>query len=252
MDADLQKTFHHGCRQNMMFGFRNPCTLVHNLLSNPTFESGFDYAPYQERTADGVHRFQDFMSGNWAWTRRCVFTTVSGRSVLIVIMLGYHRCRGSSKLMALSFALSSLVVIKLLYQLQQETTSIGLSIYPLEIIHNRVRRAHRNGIVLLGFFAIPKCTCCVILHDVLLTCGFIQQLMKFGTMPTSITFRCQLLHSSLARILESLTPFMKTPEVTRFPDGHFRKVIYGLGPYIADYPEQAVLACIVQGWCPRY
>jgi hypothetical protein len=66
------------------------------------------------------------------------------------------------------------------------------------------------------------------------------------------TFRRQLLHSSLARILESLTPFMKTPEVTRFPDGHFRKVIYGLGPYIADYPEQAVLACIVQGWCARY
>ncbi|KAF8225302.1 hypothetical protein L208DRAFT_1306832 [Tricholoma matsutake] len=40
---------------------------------------------------------------------------------------------------------------------------------------------------------------------------------------------------------------MMTPEVVRFPDGHSRKVIYGLGPYIADYPEQALLACIVQG-----
>jgi hypothetical protein len=45
---------------------------------------------------------------------------------------------------------------------------------------------------------------------------------------------------------------MTTPEIVRFPDGHFRKVIYGLGPYIADYPEQALLACIVQGWCPKY
>lgn len=45
---------------------------------------------------------------------------------------------------------------------------------------------------------------------------------------------------------------MTTPEVVRFPDGHFRKVVYGLGPYIADYPEQALLACIVQGWCPKY
>ncbi|KAJ6548029.1 hypothetical protein B0H10DRAFT_2202662 [Mycena sp. CBHHK59/15] len=34
-------------------------------------------------------------------------------------------------------------------------------------------------------------------------------------------------------------------------DGHFRRVIYGLGPYIADYPEQALLTSIVQGWCPR-
>ena len=48
--------------------FREPRTLVHNLLSNPDFKSAFDYAPYQERTADGlVHRFHDFMSANWAW-----------------------------------------------------------------------------------------------------------------------------------------------------------------------------------------
>jgi len=64
-------------------------------------------------------------------------------------------------------------------------------------------------------------------------------------------FRRQLLHSSLAKILESLKPGMTVPEVVRFPDHHFRKVIYGLGPYIADYPEQALLACIVQGWCAK-
>jgi hypothetical protein len=64
-------------------------------------------------------------------------------------------------------------------------------------------------------------------------------------------FRRQLLHSSLAKMLESLKPGMTIPEVVRFPDGHFRKVVYGLGPYIADYPEQALLACIVQGWCPK-
>lgn len=64
-------------------------------------------------------------------------------------------------------------------------------------------------------------------------------------------FRRQLLHSSLAKILEPLKAGMTTPEVVRFPDGHFRRVIYGLGPYIADYPEQALLACIVQGWCAK-
>ncbi len=45
---------------------------------------------------------------------------------------------------------------------------------------------------------------------------------------------------------------METPEVLRYGDGHYRRTIYGLGPYIADYPEQALLACIMQGWCPRY
>lgn len=45
---------------------------------------------------------------------------------------------------------------------------------------------------------------------------------------------------------------MTTPEVTPCPDGHFRRVVYGLGPYIADYPEQVLLACVVQGKCARY
>ena len=64
-------------------------------------------------------------------------------------------------------------------------------------------------------------------------------------------FRHQLLHSSLAKILESLKPFMTEPEIVCCADGYFQRVIYGLGPYIADYPEQALLACIVQGWCAR-
>lgn len=27
--------------------------------------------------------------------------------------------------------------------------------------------------------------------------------------------------------------------------------MYGIGPYIADYPEQCLLACVVSGWCPQ-
>jgi hypothetical protein len=45
---------------------------------------------------------------------------------------------------------------------------------------------------------------------------------------------------------------MTTPEIIKCPDGHFRKAVYGLGPYIADYPEQVWLSAIVQGWCPKY
>ena len=61
----------------------------------------------------------------------------------------------------------------------------------------------------------------------------------------------QLVHTSLAKILAPLKAAMEVPEVTRFPDGHFRRAIYSLGPYIADYPEQALLACIVQDWCAK-
>lgn len=64
-------------------------------------------------------------------------------------------------------------------------------------------------------------------------------------------FRRQLFHSSLAKLLESLAPGMSTPEIVRCPDSHYRRAIYGLGPYIADYPEQSLLACTVQGWCAK-
>ena len=44
---------------------------------------------------------------------------------------------------------------------------------------------------------------------------------------------------------------MTKPVVHRCPDGHFRRVIYDLIAFIADYPEQVMLTGIVQGWCPK-
>lgn len=44
---------------------------------------------------------------------------------------------------------------------------------------------------------------------------------------------------------------MTVPEVVQCADGYSRRVIYGLGPYIADYPEQVWLASVVQNWCPK-
>lgn len=64
-------------------------------------------------------------------------------------------------------------------------------------------------------------------------------------------FRRQLFHNSLSAILQSLKPAMTIPEVVRYGDGHFRKTIYRLGPYIADYEEQVLLTCIVRRWCAR-
>ena len=75
---------------------------------------------------------------------------------------------------------------------------------------------------------------------------------EYANDPQFRKFRRQLFHTSLGKILECLRPHMTTPKVTKCGDGHYRRVIYGLGPYIADYPEQALLACIVQGWCPKY
>ncbi|KIK20998.1 hypothetical protein PISMIDRAFT_12622 [Pisolithus microcarpus 441] len=41
-------------------------------------------------------------------------------------------------------------------------------------------------------------------------------------------------------------PGMAKPEVMLFGDDHYRRVIYGLGPYIADYEEQALLTTLAR------
>ncbi|KAF9538821.1 hypothetical protein CPC08DRAFT_738828 [Agrocybe pediades] len=55
----------------------------------------------------------------------------------------------------------------------------------------------------------------------------------------------------IPKIFAPLRHGMSMPDVARCPDGHYRRVIYSLGPYIADYPEQVWLASIVQNWCPK-
>ena len=62
-------------------------------------------------------------------------------------------------------------------------------------------------------------------------------------------FHRQLLHSAMAKIFEPLKPAMSKPEIMKCADGNYRRVIYGFGPYIADYPEQCLIANIYQGWC---
>ena len=127
--------------------------------------------------------------------------------------------------------------------------------YPLYLslgsVHNNIRRAHRGAVALIAFLAIPKSKYRFL--KMRLATDYRSTADRAHTNDVQFRkFRRQLFHSTLSKILESLKPAMTTPEVVRCFDDHFRKAIYSLGPYIADYPEQVLLTCIVQGWCPRY
>ena len=61
-----------------------------------------------------------------------------------------------------------------------------------------------------------------------------------------------MFHTTLKTIVETMHSSMLQSKVKLCADGHYRRIIYGLGPYIADYPEQVLLTCVVQGWCPMY
>lgn len=47
--------------------FRDPRTLLHQILANPDFNGECDYTAYMEFDKNGKRRYKDFYSGNWVW-----------------------------------------------------------------------------------------------------------------------------------------------------------------------------------------
>lgn len=194
--------------------YRNPRDVINNMLANTDFANEMDTAPFREYTTNGDRRYQHFMSGDWAWNQADIIAQdpQTHGSMFVPIILGSDKT----------------------------TVSVGTGgtgYYPLYAAigntHNGLRRAHRNALVLIGFLSIPKVA------------------RAEADTDAFRNFKRQLFHSSINKILNPLRPAMTTPEVVRCFDGHFRRVIYGIGPYIADYQEQVTVGCVVQGWCAK-
>jgi len=47
--------------------FRDPDVVIQRMLENPDFHGQFDYAPYIDLDKSGKRRWNDFMTGNYAW-----------------------------------------------------------------------------------------------------------------------------------------------------------------------------------------
>ncbi|KAG2053883.1 hypothetical protein BDR06DRAFT_1051613 [Suillus hirtellus] len=195
--------------------FRDPCDVVRNMLANPDFAAEMDLQPYHEfATENNERQWQDFMSGDWGWAQADIISKDADThgSTFVPVILGSDKT----------------------------TVSVATGqndYYPLYAsignVWNNVHRAHRNAVAVVAFLAMPKTT------------------KEHADTPGFRNFRRQLFHSSLLFILKNLKPAMTKPEVARFGDGHYRRVVYGLGPYIADYEEQVLLACILRNWCAK-
>lgn len=53
--------------QDYEIWFRDPDTVVRNILDNPDFNGHFDYAPYVNIDKAGNRKWNEFMSGNFPW-----------------------------------------------------------------------------------------------------------------------------------------------------------------------------------------
>jgi hypothetical protein len=246
----LMARFLPGCHQNMMYGSETHAVLSRTSSQILIFWESLIIHLYGSMTQMGI-----------AGTRILCQETGPGsrRYVSVSLFNKYHSLAVIQDIIASEPGMEGSMFVPIILGSDKTTVSVATGnneYWPVYLsignIHNNVRRAHRDGVVLLGFLSIPKSMTWLVALISILMKGTTTAANKEYTKDAKFRkFRRQIFHSSLAKMLESLKPGMKVPEVVRCPDGCFRRAVYGLGPYIADYPEQALLTSIVQGWCPR-
>ncbi|TRM58162.1 hypothetical protein BD626DRAFT_408644 [Schizophyllum amplum] len=193
---------------------RDARALLHQQLASEQFRDALTPIPYVQFNKDDERVVSNFMSGDWAYSQADVLgedENTHGAMFVPVIS-------GSDKT-TVSVATG-----------HQEYHPVYIS---PGCITNTARRAQGDGVLPVAMLPIPKTR------------------KKYRSSVAYQRFCRQLYHACLARVFRPLKPYMTTPEVVKCADGYYRRVIYGLGPYIADYPEQVWLSAIVQGWCPK-
>ncbi|KAG1903540.1 uncharacterized protein F5891DRAFT_977657 [Suillus fuscotomentosus] len=119
--------------------YRDPLELVRNMLANPDFNGEIEFSPYRDYTTDNKRYWKNLMSGDWAWNQ--------------VDLIAQNQETHGSTFVPLIMGSNKTIV----------SVATGHTEYhPLYLlignIFNSVRRTHRNGVVLVGFLAIPKST----------------------------------------------------------------------------------------------
>ncbi|KDQ49560.1 hypothetical protein JAAARDRAFT_186918 [Jaapia argillacea MUCL 33604] len=193
---------------------RDARLVLHNQLATPAFKNQQNTRPYRQFNKAGRRVYSNLMSADYAWNQSDIIAEDPHTHGAMYVPI----VAGSDKTTC-SVATG-----------HQEYHPVYMS---PGILTNTARRGHSNSVLPVAFLPIPKTS------------------KKHRRKPAYQKFCRQMYHACLARVFDPLKDGMTTPEVVRCADGHFRRAIYGLGPYIADYPEQVWLCAIVQGWCPK-
>ncbi len=134
--------------------FRDPHLLIKDIVANPDYKDYVDYVPTQEFSTRGDRQYHNFMSGDWVWEQAvhiCLFITLSP-----FIHFIQNKIAQDSETHGGMF-------VPIILGSDKTMVSIATSdneYYPLYAsvsnVYNKIRRAHRNAVVLVGFLAIPK------------------------------------------------------------------------------------------------
>lgn len=231
---------------------RDARDVLHSMIGSPDFKGRWDKRPYR-RYVKGQRTYSNIMSSKWAWSKAVRFFTFVRSGLQINVSFWYIQGE-----IAQDPQTHSAMMVPIILGADKTTVSVATGqteFHPLYIspgnVFNDVRRAHREAVIPLAFLAIPKGQLVVRSpHELFLMSVLAAR--EADDDPEFRLFKKQLYHESIATILEPLRDAMTVPEVVQCGfDGHYRRVVYQIGPFIADYPEQVMLAGIVQNWCPK-
>ena len=133
--------------------FRDPRQVACQILGNLSFSNEIDLRPFEEySTEDQTRQYKDFMSGEWAWEQavRHILTPLTWISQIQDIISEDESMHGST-------------FVPIILGSNKTTVSVATGnneYYPLYMsvgnVHNNIRHAHREALILIGFLAIPK------------------------------------------------------------------------------------------------
>ncbi|KAI0351106.1 hypothetical protein OH77DRAFT_1568391 [Trametes cingulata] len=201
-------------RQSYVVYARNTLEVLENMASSADFDGSWHTRPYQQFDENGTRQFSDLLSGHWAWKQADAISEDPAT-------------HGS---MFTPIAIAADKTTALVATGNQEFHPVYMM---AGNVTNEMRRAHRDAVVPVAFLPIPKAEA------------------EYANNNEFRLFKKQIYHQALRLVFNPLRPGMTRPHVLRCPDGHYRRAIFGIGPVIADYPEQVYLSGIVQGWCPK-
>ena len=73
--------------------YRDPRDVLKDMIADKTFKHAFDYVPYQEFDEDGSRRYENLMSGDWAFHQAVCFVLYLHLSADAVASTEHHRRR---------------------------------------------------------------------------------------------------------------------------------------------------------------
>ncbi|KAH8985962.1 hypothetical protein EDB86DRAFT_3065949 [Lactarius hatsudake] len=175
--------------------------VIHGMLAHPGFKDHMDYVPYCEYDPKTqTWRWQDFMSGDWAWMQvdEIARDPSTHRSTFIPVILGSNKT-------VVSVATGHM-----------EYWPLYLSIGN---VRNNLRRAHKGGVVVISFLSIPTAK------------------KKHAPSLEFRQFKRKLFHGLIAKILQPLHTVMTIPELVRFEQVLLACIVQGWCAKCMAFPD---------------